>query len=232
VIHLKMRAALLGIVALFIVSGTMTSVASAAPFWHVNGTKLATGTEKQIKLQTKGPAVFTSESLGVEWECKNSIFEGATINNATGQGQSKGRISYSSCKVITPTSCTLAEPLTTKPLKAYLAEELETGSKNWAEVFEPTEGTIFFELRFTGTGCGILAGSQPIKGGLAAEIIPKSAEHQEGLLNFPSTAITKVKHEGTEKTIAWLIASTAVTFKAVYGARLAEFPTAFGVFAT
>jgi hypothetical protein len=229
VTHLKMRAAILGIVALFIMSGTMTSIASASPFFHVAGVKLAEGTVKQVKLQLKGKAVLVSTKLGVEVECLNSVSEGATLENTTTQGQGKGRVSYSSCKVLKPGQpCAVAEPITTKPLKSFLADETGTGSKNFTEVFEPTENTTFVELKFSGSGCGLLIGSQPVKGSADAEVVPKEVNGQEGLLSFPGPE--KVKHLGTEVTVALTVATDPSTFTAAYGVRLAEFPTTFGVF--
>jgi hypothetical protein len=236
--HLKARAVLLGLLALFVVSGGMTSVASASPFFHVANSKLPAGTVKQIKLQLKSKAaVLSAAGLGeggLEVECKNSGSEGATIENGAGQGQGKGRVTYSTCKVLKPTKeCFVAEPITTHQIKSYLAEESETGSKNFLEVFEPTEGSVFVELHFKGSGCGVLSGGpQPVDGSIAAEVIPKEAEGQEGLINFPSTAITVVKHETRKTPVGLTIGAskTAATFSAAYGAQLAEFPTKFGVF--
>lgn len=204
----------------------------AGPFRRVNGARFESGT-KQIKLQLKSnAAVLVSPKLELEVECKNSISEGATIEgNGLNQGQGKGRVSYSSCKVLKPNKaeCTVAEPITTKPIKSYLAFR-EGAQQEFVEVFEPTEGNVFTNLTFS-KGCPlIIAGTQPVDGSAAAELVPKEAEVQEGLVNFPTTPIEKVKHEGVEKTIGLTIggSTNSASFSAAYGARLATFPEKFG----
>ncbi len=226
----KVRLAVLGALALFIVSGIAASTASASgPFWHVGGTKFEAGT-RQIKLQSKGVAVLKSPLAGLEIECKNSISEGATIEGSKEtQGQGKGRVSYSSCVVLKPTTagCTVAQPIVTNPLKAYLAEAAT--QTNYVEVFEPGQGIVFVTLKLT--NCKPL-GEVGVDGSIAAEIIPTKANGQEGMIAFPSTAISKVKHEGVEKTIKLETVGDPATFNAVYAARLATFPETFGVFET
>lgn len=224
----KARLAVLGALALFIVSGIAASTASASgPFWHVNGSKFETGT-RQIKLQTKGSAVLKSSSAKLEIECKNSISEGATIEGSKEtQGQGKGRVSYSSCKVILPTGCTVVEPIVTTSLKSYLANAAtQTGI---VEVFEPSTGLTFVTLKLL--TCGSLT-EVGVNGSIAAEVIPAKVEGQEGLLAFPATAIGKVKHEGVEKTLKLETIGFPATFTAAYGARLATFPEKFGAFET
>ena len=143
---LKMRVALLGITALLIASGAMASVASASPFWHAGGSKL-TGT-RSVSLQVKGSAVLGSTALGIEIECKKSASEGATIENSATQGLGTGKVTYSSCTVRKPEKeCVVAEPITTNPTKSYLAEEKGEGQKNFLQVFEPTTGKVFVELK-------------------------------------------------------------------------------------
>ncbi len=224
----KARLAVLGALALFIVSGIAASTASAGPFWHVNGSKFETGA-KQVKLQTKGSAVLKSPSVKLEIECKNSISEGATLegNGSKFQGQGKGRVSYSSCKVISPTGCTVVEPIVTTSLKSYLANAAtQTGI---VEVFEPSTGLTFVTLKLL--TCGSLT-EVGVNGNIAAEVIPAGVEGQEGLLVFPATAIGKVKHEGQEKTLKLETVGFPATFTAAYGARLATFPEKFGAFET
>jgi hypothetical protein len=203
----------------------------SGPYWHVNGSRLEAGA-KQVKMQLKGSIVLKSAKLGVEVECKSSGSEGATIEgNGAAQGQDKGRLSLSSCKVLKPEKeCLVAEPIVTKPLKSYLAFN-EGAQQNIVDVFEPTEGTTLTELKFSGKGCGILAGSQPLKGSVAASVVPKGSESQEYLFEFPATAITTIKHEGTEKTVGLTISSNPATLSAAFGARLAT-GEKWGVFET
>jgi hypothetical protein len=231
--HLKMRVALLGVLALFVVSGTAASSASAlGPYWRTGGAgvRLEKGA-RQIKLQLKSSkAILRSEKLELELTCNESHSEGATIEgNGTNQGQDKGRVSYSSCNVVKPAGCVVTEPIVTNPTKSYLAVN-EGAQQNLVDVFEPTEGAIFVKIGFTGKACGVLAGAQPVDGSVYAELVPKEVENQEGLLNFPAKPVAKVKHEGVEKTVGLTVAGDAAEFVATYGARLATFPEKYGVF--
>jgi hypothetical protein len=215
----KMRVALLGVLALFIVSGIAASTASAAgPYWHVNGSRLESGA-KQLKLQNKTTAVLAIPSIGLEIECKSSISEGATIEgNGANQGQDKGRITYTSCKS-NAAGCTVGEPITTKPTKSYLA--IAATQTKIVDVFEPTEGTLFVTIKLAGGSC-LLAGSYEVTGGAVAEVVPAGTEAVEGLLSFPKTAITSVKHEGgAATTIELKTKGLASTFSSIYGAKLA-----------
>jgi hypothetical protein len=209
-------------------SGVMTSVASASgPFFHVGGTKLS-GT-KQIKLQSKGSAVFKSPSVKLEIECNNSVSEGATIEGGgETQGQAKGRVSFSSCKVLSPkTECEVNQPIVTNQLKSYLAISVKpvTQTKD-VEVFEPSQGVQFTEL--TLTKCSLT--TVGVTGSIAAELIPVGVEGQEGLVVYPATAITEVNHEGVAKKVKFETVGVTDSFVAAYGARLATFPEKFGIF--
>jgi len=233
VLRIKMRAGVLALLALFIISGiaASTSSATAGPFWHVGGVTLKGS--KSIKLQLKSPtAVLKSASLGFEIICNGSTSIGATIEgNGTTQGLGQGKVSYSSCKVPSPSGCKVGEPIVTNQIKSYLGEETGVGSKNYVEVLEPTSGKIFVELKLS--TCGVLPVLEPVDGSVYAEVIPKGVEGQEGLLNFPTEPLEKIKHEGTETKIGLTVGGSAVaTFSGAYGARLSTFPEKFGVFAT
>ncbi|HEY7829484.1 MAG TPA: hypothetical protein VIC06_02840 [Solirubrobacteraceae bacterium] len=233
----KVRLAILGALALFIVSGISASAASASgPFWHVGGTSL-NGT-RQIKLQSKGP-LFLKVPGTLEIRCENSISEGGTIEgNTTTQGQGKGRTLYSSCKVLVPgeEKCLVGDTLTnrgqikTSPIKSYLAKAGQTGI---VEVFEPGQGNIFTQFNLV-TGKSACAFKEVgAIGSAVAEVIPARVEGQEGLISFPEKAILKVIHEETEVTLPSLKTVGAVgTFSGVYAARLATFPENFGAFET
>lgn len=64
-----------------------------------------------------------------------------------------------------------------------------------------------------------------------AEITPTGNESQVGMLDFPAEPITKVKHEGIEKTIEMKTNTSLSFFETVYGARL-QSGERFGVFET
>ena len=177
----KTRTASVGILALLIACWITVSTASAAgPYWRVSGAKLEQGV-KQIKLQSKGPVIFTSSSVNLEIECRNSISEGAAIEgNGTGQGQDKGRFTFTQCRAVKPTTCTSPATITTVQTKSILLKEKEaqTGVE---DQFEPTQGETFFTLALT--NCGTLTGKHTVIGVMAGEVIPKPGiEQQEGLL--------------------------------------------------
>jgi len=227
----KARAALLGLLALFIASGIAASTASAAgPYWHVNGSKLGQGVAKQVKLQLKGTAVLKGEVSGavVVIECKNSISEGATIEGQGNvQGQDKGRLTFTQCTVVKPTNCTVVEPITTVQTKSHLVYLPENKQQKFGELFEPQQGETFVTLKFAGKTC--LLPATNVKGTVAAEVLPIEAEGQEGLLNFPETQIEKVVLEQQTRKIGLFLGEKATVFSAAYGARL-ETGEKWGVF--
>jgi hypothetical protein len=231
VLRIKMRAGVLALLTLFVVSGIAASTSSAAgPYWHVNNAKLTAGA-KQITLQNKGSAVLTSEigTTSVVITCTASESEGATIEgNGNNQGQDKGRIKYTGCSINIP-KCVVSEPITTKETKSHLVTFKGTQSK-YADLYEPTEGTTFTTVTITkGTEACSVAAVLTVKGSVAAEVVPKETETQEGLVNFPETAITPVFLEGAEKAAGLKLGEKVAKFKAAYKAKLATGET-FGVF--
>jgi hypothetical protein len=204
--------------------------------WQRNGELLAQGETKQIKLQVKGTAILSAPNLNsLTIECTNSASVGSTIESQgkDRSGQGKGRISYEKCKT-NITECKVAEPILTNQIKSHLALSETTVQGKLVrpvEVFEPTEtNDKFVELKLSGSGCGLIAGSQAVEGNVAAEIAPEGAEVSEGLLNFPKTAIKTVYNEQAEVPVGLKVAasSTISTFSAAYGAQLAS-GEAFGV---
>jgi hypothetical protein len=212
------RAALLGVLALFITCGIATSTASAAgPYWHVAGARLEQGV-KQLKLQSKGPVVFTASAFKFEIECKNGVSEGAAIEgNGTGPGQDKGRFTFTQCAVLKPVPCTGPATITTVQTKSILVKEkaVQTGIE---DRFEPTQGETFFTLNLS--SCGGLNGPHTVIGQLVAEIIPKQGiELQEGLFSV-DLEVGGLRFD-----------NTTARLDAVFGSRLAT-NEPFGVFET
>ncbi len=205
------------------------------PHWHVNGMQVKQGAY-QIKLQLKGPAVLRSKvvSMAVVIECKDSGSEGATIEGqGIYQGQDKGRLVFTQCKATVAGSekvCKVEEPIKTNQTKSRLVTRTGTQLK-YAELFEPTEGSTYAEIKLVNNGtekCAA-AGTFPVKGSVAAEISPGGSEGKEGLLNFPETPITEVLAGGEKVTLGLFLGANEAKFSAAYGATLAS-GEIFGVF--
>jgi hypothetical protein len=216
---LKIRAISLGALALVVVSAITASTALAGPVYHVSGKKVGQET-KQVKLQNKGNIVLNAKVAGGEItiSCTNSVTEGAAIESAN---QGKGVIIIRSCKVDKPVNCTVAEPVKTVQMKSRLAINPSNKQAKFVNYFEAQQGTTLATLKFSGAGCGIILGSQPVKGSIAAEILPIESETQEGLLNFPEIPITEVELSQGQKTkIGLTFGNEPAVFAAAYGSRL------------
>ena len=174
----------------------------------------------QIKMQLKGALVLKVAAAMLEIACKKGVSEGATIEgNGFGQGQGKGRFTFSQCVVPERPLCTVAEPITTNPLKSYLAT---AGTQTQGvEVFEPGQGSVLFTIFFN-KGCGpFFEGAFGAAGVIAAEIIPTEAEVHEALIVLPSKRIGKVIHEGAELLLPEVkMIGAPATVSAAFGARL------------
>jgi hypothetical protein len=204
-------------------------------FWQRRGETVGQGLVIPLKLQLKGTATLSAPELNkLTIECTSSASEGSDIEGQgkARSGQDKGALTFKGCKTNIK-ECKVAEPITTNPTKSRLALS-ETTAQGKAirdvDVFEPTEGTTFVELKLSGTGCGVIAGGQKIKGSVAAEIGPENAEVKEGLLSFPATAIKEVYNEQGKEKVGLTIGASSVptAFSAVYGSQL-ESGEAFGV---
>lgn len=238
----RQRAVLLSMVTMFVVSMLAASAASAAgPFWHVNEAKLKQGSVG-VKLQSKGPLSLKGAVSGVTVTitCNNSTSD-ATIDGQgeTKQGQGKGFVKYTSCKVETLTtegakgSCAEPTTITTNQLKSHLAEGVFQGKAQIVELFEPIAGPTgtFVEILLGKCTPALLSGLRPpVKGSVVAGIAPQEAEGQEGSLIFPAEPIKKIKHEGQEPTVSLTLNGTEATFTGFYGARIQS--GTFGVFRT
>jgi|GEM_PF-1977885 len=226
---IKLKAALLATLALCMVSGAAASTASAAgPYWHVGGSRLEKGI-RQVKLQVKGFAVLKVPAISLTVTCKNAISEGATIEgNGLNQGQDKGRLAFTQC-ITSIVGCNVAEPVVTNPIQSFLANAAT--QTHIVDVFQEAQGPLAV-VTLVGAPCGAFAGPNEVTGSLAAEIVPTGVEVQELLLAFPEPAITKIKHEGIERTVGLKFSALTATFSAAFGARLATFPEKFGAFET
>ncbi len=202
------------------------------PYWRVGGARLSSGT-KQINLQVKGTSSLKSKVVGVAAtvECGFATSEGAALEgNGPAQGQDKGALKFSECKVLTPTKCAV-EPVKTVNTKSHLVT-YEGSQSKYADLFEPQQGEVLATVKIiNGTEKCAITGEFPLKGSVAAEIIPKEAETQEGLLNFPATPIEKVFLENKEKPVKLTLGGEPAKLTAAFSAKLAT-GEPFGVFGT
>jgi hypothetical protein len=199
-------------------------------FWQRRGETLEKGAVP-IKLQLKGTATLTAPEL-VTVECKSSSSEGSDIEGQgkTRQGQDKGRLTFKECKN-NKKECTVNEPIVTSQTKSRLevSETTQGGVLREVDVFEPTEGKVFTELKFKGASC-LLTGGEKIDGSIAAELLPEGKEAKEGDLQFPEKGIATVISENGEEKVGLKVGATEIpsTFNAGYGAQL-ESGEEFGV---
>jgi hypothetical protein len=195
--------------------------------WQVN--EAEPSANQTIKLQLKGTAALSVPSLELRITCTNSASENSTIE---GQGKNhsgadKGSITYTKCNVPKPAGdeCEVVEPIKTNQTKSHLAVSENNQAKvaRPVDVFEPTEGKIFTQLKIKGPAkCpATVKGSFNVTGSVAAEIGPEGAEVKEGDLQFPEEAIKIVKTENGEAKVGLAFGvSTESTFSAGYGAQL------------
>ncbi len=200
---LKNRAALLGALALLVLSGIATSAASAAgPYWRVNGSRLEKGSKF---LNAEGGATelkATILGLTETISCAGATVENASlVGNGTSQGQDAAKaIAFEKCKVVSPKSCATAKTLKTTGVKSHLvvftnaAKEEKIG-----DLFESTTGSEFTVITFQNNGtekCPFAGTQFPVKGGAVAEVGTEGTEAVSGELIFPKTPITEIKKEG------------------------------------
>jgi|SRR6267154_1909220 len=242
---LKIRLALLGVLALVVTSGIAASTASAGgPFWHVGGSKFSQGT-RQLELQNKGNLVLKGELalVKVEVECETSLSEGATIEGSGQQkpGQGKGRLKFEKCIVKTAGKtepCKALVPIKTNQTKLILGTSNEGVQRKYVDIFEPQQGTKFAEITFVNniTTCPF-AGTFPLTGAVAAEMAPTESEALEGSLIFPETAIkavqvfSQVSGQPEERGTGLFFGAKAANFKVTYKGKLVT-NEIWGVFPT
>jgi hypothetical protein len=70
-----------------------------------------------------------------------------------------------------------------------------------------------------------------VKGSVVANVFPENQEGLSGNLTFPKEPITKVKHEGQERTVGLTLGGVAATFSGIFEAKLVSGET-WGAFST
>ncbi len=215
----RLRLIGVALLAVFALSVVAASVAQAeeAPFWTVEGTRLAAGKTHFIttKIYKEGEAGQTlkleTPGAGVVVTCTglNFPFETGVIlgSNAGEPGTDNEVAHFTGCTVSgNGTKCAVeGKEVTTNPIKSELVENVENGKagKKLLTEFSPLTGTSFVTLKFkaeTGGKCTFT--TTPVEGSAAAEVLNekevpvelpnKSEEFKSGLTRFPTTAISEV----------------------------------------
>lgn len=205
--------ALLAVLALSAIAASSAQAVSPAPFFTVNGARLAAGHTHNIAAKKKSTTfVLSVPEFGVSVTCtKVTVEKGVLLGSNEGEpGKDNEITAFSGCEVSGDGSpCAVAEPITTSPLISEQVENVVsgTGGKQLLEEFFPASGSTFVTLTFSGTGCTPVVGAQAVSGQVAAEVLLDNAA--QGKIELGQTAEQAVswvlKFPGAESTEVWLI---------------------------
>lgn len=233
----KIRAVLLGALALLITSGIAASAASAAgPYWHVNGSRLEKGSKETTIVAGAAELKATVVGFKTTILCESAKVENALITgNGTAQGQDSTKaIVFEKCKVIGPKGC-VTENIKTVPVKSHLVIYTNgEAEEKIGDMFEPTTGEEFttITLKKNGTETCPLAEKFPVKGKTVSEVKPEGSEAVSGELVFPVIPIAEVKKEGTPEKVGLEIGSgNKASFSGKFETKLVS-GEKFGAFKT
>jgi len=185
--------------------------AITAPFFSINGTRLAAGKTHNIAGHASSTTfALSTPALGVTITCKAlTVEKGVLLGSNEGQPGKDNEINkFTGCGVegngspCEPTGGTI----TTNPVTSELVESIGNGpnghGKQLLEEFRPTVGTTFVVINFTGSGCK--AAQSIVTGSVAAEVRTDNSANEvvelntaakeatSWLVNFPATAISEV----------------------------------------
>jgi len=205
------RAKTMGVVllALFAFSAIAATAAQAeeAPFWSIQGTRLAAG--KTFELTAKAKTNQTLTAAGITITCTAlALKEGAVLlgSNAGEPGRSDEIIKYTGCKVAgNGEPCEVATPGKEEVVTEALTNELAYASnkKSLVVEFKPIKGTILSKLKFSGSGC------KETETSVHGVAVAKALTEAEVLLELPNAVAQAtsflLKIEPTVKTKIWLI---------------------------
>jgi hypothetical protein len=213
------------LLAVFAFSAIVATAAQAeeAPYWSIEGTRLATGKTAETTAKAVGTQTLTAGKVKVT--CK--VFKlkpGAVIlgSNAGEPGKSDETIEYSGCSVSgNGTGCkVVGSAVTTEPLTNELA--YAENKKSLVVEFTPVSKSTLAVLKFEGT-CTVAETS--VKGVAVAQAWTDSGGVAGELLTLPNTVAQAesfvLKLPGVAKNKIWLI-------KGGTGASVEDETTAFG----
>ena len=201
--------------------GALTAAAAQAveaPRWSIGGTDLAEGKTHYISAKAYRP--FIIEVAGARMECTVvKLKEGALLGSAAGNaGKDNEVIEFETCTVSGTfggqkiEKCTMLKPIVTRAIKSELVEAAgakpEEKKGSLLTLFTPAEGSTFATFEFsTGTGGHCPPSPTSVTGQLLGQVLTDpntpptlgtlvtlesgATEATSGLINFPTTPITK-----------------------------------------
>src|SRR6202035_3017753 len=206
----------LALVAMFAVSATAATAALAVegPFYKVEGTRVASGTKKERKVEGTSAIQELKSSIGVKIKCKKvGVESGANIvGQAIGTGgTSEETLKYTECTVEGDgSSCKVkGSSVTTELLANREGYELTGRAGNLVTGFKPKSGSVFATLKFEGTctfglenkvelGSGKTVGVvcfDENEAGAKVSVTANQAEHIKNKLECPATKLAKMFYE-------------------------------------
>ncbi|HXB64668.1 MAG TPA: hypothetical protein VNV42_07310 [Solirubrobacteraceae bacterium] len=156
----RLTSLVLAMLAVFAFGAVMAAAAQAeeAPFITVEGTRLASGSSREITIKAFSPNQTLTAGTDVVSCKKVEAKSGAKLNgsNAGEAGTAEGTLRYSECAVTGNGSpCKpVKEEVETQPLRAELVEDAAT-KKILLVDFLPASGKLFATLHFEGSGCTV-----------------------------------------------------------------------------
>lgn len=206
-------------IVMVIALGAVVSMAHAesAPFFSINGTRLAAGKTHNITAHAIKSFGLVTPAAGLNITCtKLTVEKGALLGSEAGtEGKVDQTSKYEGCKLETGNGapkCHLAATekgaetsttITTNALHGELVENVEggKGGKKLEELYTPASGSVFVTIDFGGEGCEVFAskvtGSTAVEvvtdpGEAAIELPGPTPEATSFIVRFPATAITEV----------------------------------------
>jgi hypothetical protein len=158
----NLRLVLSSLLAVLALSAVAASAAQAAtaegPFYKISGTRLASGSSKEVK--TKATGIQFYGATGPEVECREmKLASGAKLLGSTGAnfGSGEATLEVSHCTVSrNGVNCEVANTTyKSMPLKLELAYHEANRTGGLLMLLSPVKGKAksFIELTFTGSGC-------------------------------------------------------------------------------
>jgi hypothetical protein len=199
--------ALLATFALGAVTAT-TAQAEEAPYWSIEGTRLAAG--KTAEVTAKAVSDKTVTAGGVTVTCTGGKLKAGAVmigSNAGEPGKAEGVIELTGCTVSgNGEGCEVpGGDITTEPLTGELA--YAKNKKSLVGVTTPKKGKTFVSMRFEGSGCttqeAILKGS--IVGGIFTDSSGRAGELLELGESVAQATSFIGKASGTARSEVWLI---------------------------